>query len=875
MIIQEKMVVKGVIKESYGSPNLSPGVLCRVHYPTCQIGLPNANKRIYEKKVWENVLADRDIMEKLQNRTLYGHAEHPSEVQSNLEKTSHIITKSWIDESTNQFWQEVEVLNTPYGRIVNTLLEAGCQVGVSTRAEGELEEMITESGEKMNRVLPESYKYVTTDFTADPSTFNVAPAQIERQLVSSLATDLAEDKMDKQFATCLLESFRGDKAVALLKNLKEGCQCKKGGHVCTNCGCNKIEESFEVGNHVHVKVGQLQYKYGIIEAIDGDGCTLKLDENGESYPEIPLNTLELHESKINVGNMVTITEGKHKGAKGKVTEINEALINVALDDGVVVNVEGDSVQVIEPDVPDVSVAAIDIEPDVEDIVPPTPGDTDEPMALTPAPEEEMDIPAPEPPEDMFQGMGPDATEEDDPGDDEPIIGEDEPEEELDDSIMMDKKQNTFESYDAMVDYLSTAHPEVHKTVTSTEYTEATITSLLESLEVIGENVVSKKVIDNFKYYKGKGFSDKKACNWTADQLGLVQKNVCEMLQKEGLMETIGVIEGEDRKDRQIRQTYQAYIEKGMSSKEACERTSEDLELDCDDTRDALEAMGVYESSCKLKEGDGYDDQKKYHGSIPKSVVYDFLTSYYDADDADMAEAAVQDLKYQLEKTNETQTQIESKSKNLRASLISEATAVAERDTAVQLLEEKEAELIGTRLEAKLTLSESKLNEQIEKLNEDCEKLNEDWEIATLAYDAIKEEHDRDVNLLGKITSEKQAIEEKLSTLEEEVTELKEAHKSEVKDLKENNKKDRLNQYTTRCLDKMGLKLSPELRATFEGCTTTREVDRQIRNVRKMITESALHSTKIDSIQVKETTKVSPQENKINDRIDSVMEGFGF
>lgn len=141
MKINEVVLAKAKIVES-DRKKLPEGVLCRVTYPVCNIGKRNRNGRVYGESVWERVNTNPDIQEKIKNRTLFGHAEHPETTQSNLEKTSHVIIAQEmkdLGEGLTQY-QTFDVLDTPYGRIVDTLLRAGCQVGCSTRAEGELRE---------------------------------------------------------------------------------------------------------------------------------------------------------------------------------------------------------------------------------------------------------------------------------------------------------------------------------------------------------------------------------------------------------------------------------------------------------------------------------------------------------------------------------------------------------------------------------------------------------------------------------------------------------------------------------------------------------------------------------------------------------------
>lgn len=216
--IIESFVTKGQILEQASQ---NDAILCQAKYQICSIGEKNRNNRVYEKAVWDKVLADPDISAKLENKSLFFHAEHPSTTQSNTEKVAGVVTDMILNEEENKVYAVMEVLDTPYGRIVDTLLRAGCGIGVSTRADGELEEALDEDGSGYQRVVPESYRFVTIDFTADPSTFgSELPITVERDVTKVIKTGLDDNKIDRQYATVLLEKLYSPEAVALLESLK-------------------------------------------------------------------------------------------------------------------------------------------------------------------------------------------------------------------------------------------------------------------------------------------------------------------------------------------------------------------------------------------------------------------------------------------------------------------------------------------------------------------------------------------------------------------------------------------------------------------------------------------------------------------------------
>ena len=210
--LNETLVAKGRILET-NREKLPKGVLCRGQWPICNVNKLNQNNRMYERAVFEKAILQNPAMQdKMKSRVLFGHAEHPSTgTQSDLQLTSHVVVDTFIDEDVEGnevVYQTIDVFDTPCGRIVNTLLEAECAVGVSTRAEGDLEECTDkDTGVKYSRVIPENYSYKTTDFTADPSTYGTKPMNIIREIKSELKGPLTNE--ERVFATTLLEAIEG------------------------------------------------------------------------------------------------------------------------------------------------------------------------------------------------------------------------------------------------------------------------------------------------------------------------------------------------------------------------------------------------------------------------------------------------------------------------------------------------------------------------------------------------------------------------------------------------------------------------------------------------------------------------------------------
>jgi len=258
----ETRFVKGKIIES-DQDKLPDGVLCRVQYPICEIGQKNHNGRIYEMEVWNKVYESEDVKGKLARRNLFGNQEHPedSKLRLNKDETSHIVSEIFTEGDTIK--ANLDVLPTDAGKFIDVLLKAGCEVGVSTRAEGELEEQSDDQGDSYQRVVPESYKFITVDFTADPSTLTSYPEDIKHNVVDGVKSGYESKTINRRVAMALLESVDSDEARKLEETIKKD---GVSGNKKFNVGSQILHEK-KVGKVKHVFSRSNKY---ICEFTDGD-----------------------------------------------------------------------------------------------------------------------------------------------------------------------------------------------------------------------------------------------------------------------------------------------------------------------------------------------------------------------------------------------------------------------------------------------------------------------------------------------------------------------------------------------------------------------------------------------------------------------------
>lgn len=185
---------------------LPEGVLCRVKGPIAEYGAVNRNNRRYTRAVWEGVLESPYLKESLENKTFFGEADHPfdNRADSTIPLVSHCFTKLWLDgdKDTGKLMGEADILDTPSGRIIKTLVEYGSVLGISSRAFGDSEV----SNEGYENIIPEGFDCSAFDFVTMPG-FACARLKKNESLDRTLQDDV-EAELSKM-SRPELESIQG------------------------------------------------------------------------------------------------------------------------------------------------------------------------------------------------------------------------------------------------------------------------------------------------------------------------------------------------------------------------------------------------------------------------------------------------------------------------------------------------------------------------------------------------------------------------------------------------------------------------------------------------------------------------------------------
>jgi hypothetical protein len=124
----------------------------------------NQNGRIYPRAILDREV--ENYTKAIRERRAVGELDHPERSTVNLSEVSHLVTDcSW---EGNNLMGQIEVLGTPKGKILESLLEAGVTIGISSRGVGSTDKRQTNEGDV--DMVNDDYQIICWDVVSEPST---------------------------------------------------------------------------------------------------------------------------------------------------------------------------------------------------------------------------------------------------------------------------------------------------------------------------------------------------------------------------------------------------------------------------------------------------------------------------------------------------------------------------------------------------------------------------------------------------------------------------------------------------------------------------------------------------------------------------------
>jgi hypothetical protein len=120
----------------------------------------NQNGRIYPQEILEREV--RNYQKFIKESRALGECDHPDSSVVELKNASHIIREAYMDGGV--CYGTVELLDTPSGKILQSLVESGVTLGISSRGVGSTRR------EGDYDVVQDDFQLICWDYVSEPST---------------------------------------------------------------------------------------------------------------------------------------------------------------------------------------------------------------------------------------------------------------------------------------------------------------------------------------------------------------------------------------------------------------------------------------------------------------------------------------------------------------------------------------------------------------------------------------------------------------------------------------------------------------------------------------------------------------------------------
>ena len=170
---------------------------------------PTRNGRGYSIELWENVFENPIMKEKIANRCCFGELNHPADrTEIDIEKVAICLAEQPKKSTDGRLYGVFDILDTPNGRILKTLCDYGCKIGISSRGQGDI--ITDRNGDDM--VDPDTYECECFDAVLIPG--------VEAARLTYVTESLSSKKSLKQTLTESLDAASEDEKVIMKETLE-------------------------------------------------------------------------------------------------------------------------------------------------------------------------------------------------------------------------------------------------------------------------------------------------------------------------------------------------------------------------------------------------------------------------------------------------------------------------------------------------------------------------------------------------------------------------------------------------------------------------------------------------------------------------------
>lgn len=273
----------------------SRGILGRLAGIIADFKHPTRNERFYSESLWDKTFDQPLMKEKLENKLLLGELGHPeNRSEIDMEKVAICLAEKPVKCDDGKVRGVFDILDTPNGRILKTLCDYGCKIGVSSRGNGDVFEDYEHGGEKVDE---DTYEMECWDAVLIPAVKDARPQYVTESLdTKTLKKALTEaldnsSKDDRKVMEKTLQELNIDINPEKEEDIKtEENEVEKAEEAANNDGAELVEqlqESLKKQESLEAKVIELQEQLSARYAREA-----KYEEELTKYKNVVVNLSE-------------------------------------------------------------------------------------------------------------------------------------------------------------------------------------------------------------------------------------------------------------------------------------------------------------------------------------------------------------------------------------------------------------------------------------------------------------------------------------------------------------------------------------------------------------------------------------------------------
>lgn len=120
----------------------------------------NQNGRIYPRSILEREIMNYQKL--IQENRAMGECDHPDSSVVELKNVSHVVKEAHMEGDI--VYGSIEILDTPSGKIIQSLIESGVTLGISSRGVGSTQK------QGSTQIVQDDFQLICFDMVSEPST---------------------------------------------------------------------------------------------------------------------------------------------------------------------------------------------------------------------------------------------------------------------------------------------------------------------------------------------------------------------------------------------------------------------------------------------------------------------------------------------------------------------------------------------------------------------------------------------------------------------------------------------------------------------------------------------------------------------------------